>query len=160
MSRLIAAFAGGLLFALGIGFSGMADADKVLSFLDLSGDWDPSLAFVMAGALGVNLTLYQLILRRRGPLFALKFHLPTRSDIDAKLLIGSTLFGAGWGLGGLCPGPGLVSLAGQGHFTLTFVASMLFGVVLHKLTKGSALPQPTASEPGPEPEPEPEHRAC
>ena len=147
MSQLLAAFSAGLLFALGLGLSEMTNANKVLGFLDLSGDWDPSLIFVMAGALGMHIILYQLILRRRTPLFALKFQLPTRRDVDAKLLIGSALFGVGWGLGGFCPGPGLVSLAGLGPLVLTFVASMLVGVGLHRWTQGVTPPKPAASAP-------------
>jgi len=96
MSRLIASFVGGLVFALGLGVSGMTDANKIIGFLNLAGDWDPSLAFVMVGAIGVHLLLYRLILKRKSPLFADCFHVPTRRDINPKLVGGSALFGMGW----------------------------------------------------------------
>jgi len=144
MSRLIAAFTGGLVFALGLGVSGMTDANKVIGFLNLAGDWDPRLAFVMAGAIGVHLLLYRLILRRQSPIFADRFHIPTRRDISPRLVGGAALFGMGWGLGGFCPGPGLVSLMGHGAAPGVFVASMLGGMLVHKLV---SLPQRSASEP-------------
>jgi len=96
MSRLIASFVGGLVFALGLGVSGMTDANKIIGFLNLAGDWDPSLAFVMVGAIGVHLLLYRLILKRKSPLFADCFHVPPRRDINPKLVGGSARFGMGW----------------------------------------------------------------
>lgn len=144
MSRLIAAFIGGLVFALGLGVSGMTDANKVIGFLNLAGDWDPSLAFVMVGAIGVHLALYRLILRRQSPLFCDTFHIPTRRDINAQLVGGAALFGVGWGLGGFCPGPGLVSLAGLGSSAAVFVAFMLFGMMAHKVAHR---PKETAAAP-------------
>lgn len=133
MSRLIAPFMAGLIFALGLGISGMTDANKVIGFLNLAGDWDPSLAFVMVGAIGVHLALYRIILRRHSPLFGDTFHIPTRRDINPQLVGGSALFGVGWGLGGFCPGPGLVSLAGLGSSAAVFVVFMLSGMMAHKL---------------------------
>jgi len=133
MSRIIAAFAGGLVFALGLGISGMTDANKVIGFLNLAGAWDPSLAFVMVGAIGVHLGLYRLTLRRRRPLFGDTFHIPPRRDINPRLVGGAALFGVGWGLGGFCPGPGLVSLAGFGSSAAVFVVFMLLGMGLHRL---------------------------
>jgi uncharacterized membrane protein YedE/YeeE len=132
MNQLLSAFIGGLVFALGLGVSGMTDANKVIGFLNLAGDWDPSLAFVMVGAIGVHLIFYRLILRRKSPLFDDAFHIPTRRDITPKLVGGAALFGVGWGLGGFCPGPGLVSLAGFGSSAGVFVACMLGGMVLQK----------------------------
>ena len=132
MKRFIAAFIGGLIFSIGLGLSGMTDANKVIGFLNLAGSWDPSLAFVMVGAIGVHLALYRLILRRESPLFADRFHLPTRRDIDPKLVAGSATFGIGWALGGFCPGPGLVSFAGFGPSAMTFVGAMVVGMLLHK----------------------------
>ena len=142
MSRL-AAFFGGVLFALGLGISGMTDANKVIHFLNLAGDWDPSLAFVMVGAIGVHLILFRLILRRPTPLYDVTFHLPTAKGLDAKLLGGSALFGVGWGLGGFCPGPGLVSLSGLGAFAGTFVAAMAAGMLVHRLSRSRRSDQPT-----------------
>ena len=132
MNRLLAAFTGGFLFALGLGASGMTNANKVIGFLNLAGDWDPSLAFVMVGAIGIHLILYRLILRRKSPLFTEKFHIPTRSDITPQLIGGSAVFGVGWGMGGFCPGPGLVSLAAVGPSAGVFVLTMLAGMSLHK----------------------------
>jgi len=132
MSRFIAPFVAGLVFALGLGISGMTDANKVIGFLNLAGDWDPSLAFVMVGAIGVHLALYRIILRRKSPLFGDTFDIPTRRDVDPQLIGGAAVFGIGWGLGGFCPGPGLVSLAGLGTFAAVFVGFMLLGMVAHK----------------------------
>ena len=133
MNRLIAAFIGGLIFAVGLGISGMTDANKVIGFLDLAGSWDPSLAFVMVGAIGVHIAVFRLILRRETPLFADGFHVPTRRDITPQLIGGSAIFGIGWGLGGFCPGPGLVSMTGFGESALLFVGAMLAGMVIHSL---------------------------
>ena len=144
MSRLIAAFTGGLVFALGLGVSGMTDANKVIGFLNLAGDWDPRLAFVMAGAIGVHLLLYRLILRRQSPIFADRFHIPTRRDISPRLVGGAALFGMGWGLGGFCPGPGMVSLMGYGSAPAVFVVFMLGGLLVHKLL---SLRERSAGEP-------------
>ena len=135
MTRSIAVFFGGLAFALGLGVSGMTDANKVIGFLNLAGDWDPSLAFVMVGAIGVHLVLYRLILRRQSPLFSDRFHIPTRRDISPQLVRGAALFGVGWGMGGFCPGPGLVSLTGFGSEAAVFVVCMLGGMTLEKLVR-------------------------
>ena len=143
MSRLISAFSAGLVFALGLGISGMTDANKVIGFLNLAGDWDHSLAFVMVGAISVHLFLYRLILRRQSPLFADHFHIPTRRDINSRLVGGSALFGMGWGLGGFCPGPGLVSLMNTNSGAGVFVIFMLGGMLAHKLL---SLPERSASE--------------
>jgi uncharacterized protein len=132
MIRLTAVFSAGLIFALGLGVSGMTDANKVIGFLNLAGEWDPSLAFVMVGAIGVHLATYRLILRRQSPLFADRFHIPTRQDINPQLVVGSGLFGVGWGMGGFCPGPGLVSLAGFSSSAAIFVTFMLSGMLLQK----------------------------
>ena len=133
MNRLFAAFLAGLVFAIGLGLSGMTDANKVIGFLNLAGEWDPSLAFVMVGAIAVHLSLYRLILKRKSPLFADRFHIPTRQDIDPKLVGGGALFGVGWGLGGFCPGPGLVSATGLGSAAAVFVGCMIAGMLLHRL---------------------------
>lgn len=133
MMRLFSAFVGGVIFALGLGVSGMTNPNEVIGFLNLAGDWDPSLAFVMLGAIGVHLISYHYILRRRSPLFGEEFHIPTRRDINGPLIGGAALFGIGWGLGGFCPGPGLVSLAGLGSSAVVFVVFMLSGMLLQKL---------------------------
>lgn len=130
MMGLFAVFVSGAIFALGLGLSGMTDANKVIGFLNLAGDWDPSLAFVLAGAIGVHIMLYRLILRRRSPLFAQRFQIPTRRDIDRRLLGGASLFGIGWGLGGFCPGPGIVSILSFGTEAIVFAGAMLGGMGL------------------------------
>ena len=129
MKEQVASYFSGLLFAVGLGVSGMTRADKVIGFLNLPGGWDPSLAFVMMGAIAVHLVLFRLILRRGRPLFGRSFGIPTRSDLDRRLLGGAALFGVGWALGGYCPGPGLVSIAGGSSHALTFVATMIVGML-------------------------------
>lgn len=127
-------FGAGLLFAVGLGISGMTNANKVIAFLDVLGKWDPSLGFVMVGAIGVHMTLYRFILKRPSPWLTAKFELPTRTNIDARLVIGAIFFGLGWGLGGFCPGPALVSAAGLGQEALIFVGAMVVGMWLARLT--------------------------
>jgi len=134
VKSLTTIFLAGIIFALGLGISGMTDTNKVIGFLNLAGDWDVSLAFVMIGAIGMHLALFRLILKRSAPVFGSEFHLPTRKDIDTRLVIGSALFGVGWGLGGFCPGPGIVSGASLGVEALIFVAGMTGGMlVFHQL---------------------------
>ncbi|MBE7941555.1 MULTISPECIES: YeeE/YedE family protein [Ramlibacter] len=137
----IAEFAAGLLFGLGLIASGMTDPGKVVGFLDLAGLWDPSLAFVMGGAIAVGLVAFTAARRRTTNFLGGAMHLPTRRDIDRRLLTGSLVFGAGWGLAGFCPGPALVAL-GMGHWqALVFVAAMLGGMALHDLALAPAAPR-------------------
>lgn len=130
MRRLLASFAAGGLFGAGLLISQMTNPDKVLSFLDIFGDWDPSLAFVMGAALIVTLIGYRFVLRRSAPLFEGRFRLPTRTDIDGRLIGGAALFGAGWGLAGLCPGPAMASLSFGGLPVLVFVVAMLAPILI------------------------------
>ena len=130
MRQLVVALVVGLLFGAGLGISGMTQADKVIGFLDLADGWDPSLAFVMVGGIGVHLALFRLILRRPSPVFAAQFGIPTRTDIDRRLVGGAALFGVGWAIGGYCPGPGLVSAAAGAAPALVFVAAMTGGMLL------------------------------
>jgi len=125
-----AAFGLGALFALGLAVSGMTKPSKVVAFLDLAGGWDPSLALVMLGAVGVHFLTRRLVLRRRAPLFDTQFHVPTRRDIDLRLVAGAAVFGIGWGLAGFCPGPGIVSAASGAPGALVFVAGMTAGMLL------------------------------
>lgn len=118
----------GLLFGLGLVNSGMSDPAKVLNFLDLFGSWDPSLAFVMGGAITVGFFGYRLVFRRQRPLIGECFHLPAKTRIDGRLVAGSLLFGVGWGLGGFCPGPALTATGLLEPGTLVFVPAMLFGM--------------------------------
>ena len=123
-------FAIGLIFGVGLVISGMVDPAKVLNFLDVTGSWDPSLAFVMAGAIAVTVIGYRVILVRPKPLFALGFQIPTRREIDARLVLGAGLFGVGWGLAGFCPGPALTALGLGAPGTLAFVPAMLAGMAV------------------------------
>ena len=123
------AFASGLLFGLGLIVSGMADPAKVLNFLDILGPWDPSLAFVMGGASVTAFVGYRLVWRRDQPLIEPSFDLPGSTSVDAPLLIGSVLFGIGWGIGGFCPGPAWTSLAIGSQGILVFLPFMLVGIL-------------------------------
>jgi uncharacterized membrane protein YedE/YeeE len=130
MATIAAAFICGLIFGIGLMVSGMAQPAKVLNFLDLSGTWDPSLALVMAAALAVSGTGYALA-KPRTPLFAPKSFWPDKTGIDPPLVFGAVLFGIGWGLVGLCPGPALVNLATLSPQVIVFVACMAGGMILH-----------------------------
>jgi uncharacterized protein len=126
---LVAAFAAGLVFGAGLILSGMTDPGKVIGFLDLAGSWDPSLAFVMGGAILVGFFAFALAGRRGKTFLGGALHLPARRDIDIRLVGGSLLFGIGWGLAGFCPGPALVSFASGQQAAAVFVAAMLGGMV-------------------------------
>lgn len=128
--RIIVSAIAGLLFGLGLIVSGMADPAKVQNFLDPFGAWDPSLAFVMLGAIAVTFAGYRLAFRRGRPLLADTLSLPSKTDIDVRLLAGAGLFGIGWGLSGFCPGPAIVSLPLLATGTLVFVPAMLTGMLL------------------------------
>ena len=132
MTILIAALAG-LVFGLGLLVSGMADPQKVLAFLDLAGPWDPSLALVMGGAIALGLPGFALARRRNRSLLGEPMQLPARQAVDAPLLIGSALFGIGWGLAGYCPGPALVGTAAGMGSAAIFSAAMLAGMLLFGL---------------------------
>ena len=125
----VTAFACGLVFALGLGLSGMTQPSKIIGFLDLAGPWDPSLAFVMIGAIGVHFLFVRRARRTPFPRFAARFSWPVTARIDARLVAGAAIFGVGWGLAGYCPGPALVSLATLGPGVIVFVAAMAVGVL-------------------------------
>jgi uncharacterized protein len=129
--QLILSLLSGILFALGLIVSQMVNPAKVLNFLDVAGTWDPTLAFVMGGALLVTIPAFRLILKRSQPLFARRFYMPTKQDIDARLVIGAALFGVGWGLAGLCPGPAITALATGLLPVIGFVAAMIIGALAH-----------------------------
>lgn len=122
----------GLLFGWGLLLSGMTDPGKVQGFLDLFGQWDPSLAFVMGGAIAVGFFAFALARKKTTTLLGGALHLPTARDIDKPLVVGSLIFGAGWGLAGFCPGPGLVSMAAGESKALVFVAAMLAGMLVYE----------------------------
>lgn len=123
----------GFVFAVGLALSGMTQPDKVIGFLDFTGHWDPSLAFVMGGAVTVYLGAYRWTRRRPKPVFAETFPDLLRQPIDGRLIAGALLFGIGWGLSGFCPGPALVSLGAGTHAALWFVPAMIAGMGLHRL---------------------------
>lgn len=129
--NLMALFSG-LLFGLGLAISGMTDPAKVIGFLDITGAWNPQLAWVMGGALLVTLPGFHCILKAQHPRWAPSFVLPTRADVDRPLVLGSLLFGAGWGLAGYCPGPAIASLALHPQSSLPFVLAMAAGMLLHR----------------------------
>jgi len=152
MKQLALAFVAGIVFAVGLGISGMTDPARVLGFLDVAGRWDPSLAFVMIGAIGVHLGPAQWALRARRPLWADAFALPSRTAVDGRLLAGSILFGIGWGIAGYCPGPALVNLAAPSRPLLAFAAAMVIGTAVFRVNEGRARnpaspPSPLAPQP-------------
>ena len=142
--RNIANLLAGLIFGLGLLISGMANPAKVQNFLDLAGTFDPSLIFVMAGAVVVTFAGYRLVLRRPRPVLAECFYLPTAKDIDARLVGGAALFGIGWGFSGFCPGPAITSLALLAKGTLVFVPAMLAGILLARLVMQARAPRADA----------------
>lgn len=133
MKNSIAALVAGFIFSIGLGLSGMTQPQKVIGFLDLFGNWDPSLIFVMAGAIAVHFVTYKIIRKRSSPLFDNNWHVPTKKDLTPALFVGSFLFGVGWALAGFCPGPAITSLASFEKTPLIFVLSMLIGMFIFKL---------------------------
>lgn len=133
--RLASSFLIGLLFGLGLVVSQMVNPARVAGFLDVAGNWDPTLLVVMASALVTTLIGYRIVTRRKRPLLETEFHLPTKTTIDPPLIIGAAIFGAGWGLAGLCPGPGISAAALGGATPWAIVAAMLAGMWLRPLVK-------------------------
>ncbi len=145
MLRIFSAFAIGLVFGVGILLSGMADPAKVLNFFDIFGTWDPSLIFVMGGALIVTGIGYRLVFRMPAPVLSTVFHVPTRKDIDMKLVGGSAIFGIGWGLSGFCPG-GLVPAMGLGVYEpILTAAAILAGMITLRVVAGIRVRQSAPS---------------
>lgn len=137
--RALVGLASGLVFSLGLGISGMAQPEKVLAFLDLGGDWNPSLLLVMGAAVPVHAVALWALSRRGAPLLGGVLPAPSRAPVDARLVLGAGLFGVGWGLCGICPGPALVTLA-TGAQAVIFLAALLVGVLLARgiATRGAA----------------------
>jgi len=131
MSRLLVSFISGLLFGVGLLVSGMTDTAKVQGWLDILGQWDPTLAFVMGGAM-IPMAAAWAIIAKKAPVFDLSFSMPSNKTIDLKLLAGSVLFGMGWAVAGLCPGPAIAALGFGGTGIILFFVSMLVGMILTK----------------------------
>ncbi len=130
MFELFIAFLSSFLFAFGLVISGMINPQKVIAFLDVTGNWDPSLMFVMVGAIGVNFVLFKLILKKTKPLLVDHFNLPNKKEIDRRLIIGATLFGIGWGMTGICPGPALANLFSGHEKIFIYLTGMILGMLL------------------------------
>jgi uncharacterized membrane protein YedE/YeeE len=138
MPRLVAsALLAGGLFGLGLAMSGMTDPLRVLGFLDLAGQWDPTLLFVLGGAVATTALSFRWVLGRAHPVFADRFRLPDARAIDAPLLAGAAIFGIGWGLAGYCPGPALAGLGALSREALWFVPAMLAGMLVHRAWRGA-----------------------
>lgn len=129
----LSAFIVGLIFGIGLIFAGMTDPSKVIGFLDIAGTWDPSLAFVMGGAILVGIVAFRFARLRTVNFIGGAMHLPTKNDIDRRLMVGSLLFGAGWGMAGFCPGPAISSLGTGNPKAVIFVIAMIAGMVLFEL---------------------------
>ena len=135
--RILVSLIAGLIFGFGLVISGMANPAKVQNFLDIFGSWDPSLAFVMAGAIAVSMLGFVYAGKRNAPVLNSSFAWPTKKDLDKELLTGAGIFGIGWGMVGLCPGPAIVALGSSKTETLIFFAFMLAGLVLVKTIRSS-----------------------
>ena len=133
MTRLITALIIGAIFGTGLAIAGMLNPSKVVGFLDIFGDWDPSLAFVMGGGVLVNAIGHRLVMKRKAPVQRATFSMPTSTNIDKPLVIGSAIFGVGWGLAGLCPGPVVASLFLNGQAMLPFFGLMVAGLLVGRI---------------------------
>jgi uncharacterized protein len=136
MRERAVALACGALFGFGLALSGMVEPGRVRGFLDVTGAWDPTLAFVMGGAVFMTGALFPRILRRGKPLFHKRFFLPEKGDVDAALVLGALIFGVGWGLAGLCPGPALAALVLGSSGAWLFATAMALGMMLHRVLRG------------------------
>lgn len=143
--RLIIVYLIGLIFGVGISISGMANPAKVLNFFDLAGTWDPSLAFVMGGALLVTFFGYRVVLKRKAPIMGSGFQLPTRRDFDLPLIGGSAFFGVGWGIAGFCPGGALPALGTGRSEVFVFVGALLAGILIAKALQAALARQGQAT---------------
>jgi uncharacterized membrane protein YedE/YeeE len=145
--QILASLVCGLIFGAGLLISGMTDPQKVLGFLDIFGAWDATVAFVMASAVTVAAAGFAIARRRTAPAFSARFLWPDRTDIDAPLVVGAVLFGIGWGLVGICPGPALVNLAGLTPPIIVFVVAMLLGMIGNELWRRRAAMPPAIENP-------------
>ncbi|MEQ6249355.1 DUF6691 family protein [Sulfitobacter sp. HNIBRBA3233] len=143
--RILVSYIIGLIFGIGISISGMANPAKVLNFFDIAGSWDPSLAFVMGGALVTTFIGYRFVLKGSGPLIGGVFHLPTRRELDLPLLGGAAVFGVGWGIAGFCPGGALPALGTGRSEVLIFVVALIGGILCAKLLQATTDRRKTAT---------------
>lgn len=127
---MAASYVAGLLFSLGLAVSGMTDPARVVGFLDVAGNWDPTLMFVLGGAVITTFVGYRVVLKQPAPMLAKRFQLPDKQGLDARLLTGAALFGVGWGLSGYCPGPAIASLGGASVPLVAMLATMVLGWVI------------------------------
>lgn len=132
MNRDLSALLAGLVFGTGLSLSEMTDRHRVLGFLDVAGDWDPTLLFVMGGAVLVTLITFRFVLRRPRPVLEQQFHLPSKKQVDAPIVVGAAVFGIGWGLAGYCPGPALASLTSLTLNPIVFCIALIAGSLLAK----------------------------
>ena len=144
LARNLVSLAAGLIFGFGLALSGMLDPARVRGFLDIFGAWDPSLAFVLGGAVAVSAVGYVISRNMKSPALDASFRLPTDSAVDAPLMIGAAVFGIGWGIAGLCPGPAVASLAFGIPATIAFTVAMLVGVFAHDRLFAARQPQQAA----------------
>lgn len=133
----VIALISGLLFGLGLSISQMVDRERVLGFLDVAGKWDATLMFVLGGAVGVTLITFRFILKLKHPLFEQKFYLPSRQDIDLKLILGAVIFGIGWGIGGYCPGPAVTYLLQLSVNPIIFIIAFIIGSLGYEKIMGN-----------------------
>ncbi|MGK7943959.1 MAG: DUF6691 family protein [Microcystaceae cyanobacterium] len=137
MKQKLIALLSGLLFGVGLSLSQMIDRNRVLGFLDIAGNWDPTLIFVLGGAVGVTVILFRFVLRLPQPIFADKFYLPTKKDIDLPLILGAAIFGIGWGIGGYCPGPAITALILKSLNPILFIGSFILGSLVYQGYSGN-----------------------
>lgn len=133
MNKILSSWVVGYIFAIGLGISGMTQPQKVIGFLDFFGNWDPSLVFVMLGSIVVHFVTYKIIRKRSSPLFSTEWHVPTKTKITNSLVIGSIMFGVGWGLAGFCPGPALVNVTSGQTSPLIFILGLVAGMYIFKV---------------------------
>ena len=136
MKHNLIALLSGLLFGFGLSLSQMIDRDLVLGFLDVSGNWDSTLLFVLGGAVGITVIAFRFVLRLPHPIFSSKFYLPTKKDIDLPLILGATIFGIGWGIAGYCPGPGITALVLGIWNPVLFVIAFILGSLIYQWYAG------------------------
>lgn len=139
MKQKLIALLSGLLFGFGLSLSQMIDRDRVLGFLDVAGDWDPTLLFVLGGAVGVTVIAFRFVLRLPRPIFNSKFYLPTRKDIDLPLILGAAIFGIGWGIAGYCPGPGITAWVLGIANPVLFIMAFILGSLAYQWYTGLSL---------------------